>query len=252
MSEADYFYDDGSPSARDLLREHLASGQYHGAAVFRNNLFHSRQSLFQQVAALQLPVAAVLCHCEGEADVSIDCNDVQGGFTAMRVLLENGHRRILVLAGDLDRPFLQRRLEGVMDCVRRMELKDEPSLEVVPTPDAASSSRCLARALRRRDPPGALLFLWNKQLPDCDRVFERLRPLVPRKISVIACGAVFFRTRLFGIPDTVLWDAEEIGRTAARQLLGLIHGDPIQRAIQLEMPYIKHGTVAPWKPRSKR
>lgn len=247
--EADYFYDDGSPSARDLLQEHLASGQYHGVAVFRNNLFHSRQSLFRQVAALQLPVAAVLSHCEGEADVSIDCNDVQGGFTAMRVLLEKKHRRILVLAGDLDRPFLQRRLEGVMDCVRRMDLKGEVSLEVVPTPDAASASRGLARALRRRHPPGALLFLWNKQLQDCDRVFDRLRPLVPRQISVIACGAIIFRTRLFGIPDTVLWDAEEIGRIAARQLLGLVHGDPIQRAIQLEMPYIKHGTVAPWKPR---
>ncbi len=241
--EADFFYDDGSPAALSMLLQHLTSSQYHGVAVFRNNLFHSRQPLFEQLRPLGLPVAAVLCHCEGEANVSIDCNDVQGGFTTMQVLLQNGHRNITVLAGDLERPFVHRRLQGALDCLRRMNLEQEVRLEVLPTPDGKSASRCLARVLRRRNPPGALMFLWNKQLRDCDGVFDRFRPEVPRKLSVLGCGALIFRTRLFGVPDTVLWDSETIGKLAARQLLGLIHGDPIEHAIQLEMPYIKNGTV---------
>lgn len=250
--EADYFYDDGSSSTWDALLEHLASVRYHGVAVFRNHLFHSRQPLLQRLRPLGLPIAAVLCHCEGEADLSIDCNDVQGGFTAMQVLLENGHRNIFVLAGDLERPFLQRRLEGAIDCLRRKNLGREAGVEVVPTPDKASCRRRLAQALRRRNPPSALLFLWNKQLRSCDEVFTRFQTSVPREISVMSCGALIFPTRLFGIPDTVHWNSEEIGRLAARQLLGLIHGKPVQHAIQLEMPYIKHGTVAPWKPRQKK
>lgn len=246
--EADYFSDDGTPEAREMLEGHLASRRYDGVAVFRNHRFHSRQPLFRRLRRLGLPTAAVLCRCRGEADVSIDCNDMQGGFTAMQVLLQNGHRKILILAGDLQRPFLDRRLQGAKDCLRRMNLEGEVGLEVVPTPDAAAASRCLARVLRRRNVPGALLFLWNKQVQDCNSVFDRFRPDVPRRLSVISCGALIFRTRLFGFSDTVLWDSETIGRLAARQLCGLIHGNPVEGAIQLEMPYLKHGTVAPWKP----
>ncbi len=250
--EADFFYDDGSPAALGMILQHLSSGRYDGVAVFRNYLFHSRQPLFEQLRPLGLPVAAVLCHCEGEANVSIDCNDVQGGFTAMQILLQNGHRKISILSGDLDRPFVQRRMQGAMDCLRWMNLEQEVSLEILDTPDGTSARRCLTRVLRRRRPPGALLFLWNKQLNDCNGVFDRFRPKVPRKLSVIVCGDLIFRTRLFGMPDTVLWDSETIGRIAARQLLGLIHGDPIERVILLEMPYLNNGTVAPISAKDKK
>ncbi len=241
--EADFFYDNGSPAALSMLLQHLSSSKYHGVAVFRNFRFHSRLPLFEKLRSLGMPVAAVLCHCEGKANVSIDCNDVQGGFSAMQILLQNGHRKISILSGDLDRPFLQERLQGAMDCLRRMNLEREVCLEIFNTPDGPSARRCLAQALRRRNPPDALLFLWNKQLSDCNEVFDRFTPKIPRKLSVIGCGAITFHTRRFGNPDTVLRDLENIGRIAAKQLICLIHGDPIEHAIQLEMPYIKNGTV---------
>lgn len=65
----------------------------------------------------ELPSVLVNCFDPDEAVASVACDEVQGGRTAARALLDHGHQDIAMLAGTSDVVATHRRLQGYTDAL---------------------------------------------------------------------------------------------------------------------------------------
>lgn len=122
-------YENTPESARDILKA-VRSRDIAGVAVFRRLLFGTPfQPLFEELHKAGVPVLAALNDCEGAADASVNFNDAAGGYEAMRQLIENGHRKILIVHGPLQRNQIEYRCQGALDYLSDHNLSGRVHLE---------------------------------------------------------------------------------------------------------------------------
>ena len=163
-----------------------------------------------------------------EADAVL-LDNVGGARSAIRHLLERGHRRIAML-GDEERIFTAgERLRGYREELAAAGLDVDPALVRLGVHDADTAEAATREVLALADPPTAIFTANNR-------------------ITVGAIRVLWgngFRTALVGFDDlelaeslavpttAVAYDAAELGRQAARLLLLRLDGDagPARRVV---------------------
>lgn len=238
-----FFRNHGPDNIEEVL-EIIVRRRVEGVAFIEMRRNDANEKLISLLKERGISVVTAFDNYNGLADASIECNETAAGYAAMKLLLEHGHRDLLLLVGKGDKPFLDRRREGAMACLAAMGLRKETRIREMTTGSGIDPAPRLRSLLKRKSNwPTAMLVVDTIQLHKLDRALWQSKVRIPQDISVVACGARGHQWKWYPLPDIMERDHCVMGEAAARQLIRLVHGEPVERALQLETPYFPRGTV---------
>jgi LacI family transcriptional regulator len=205
------------------LERMLRSGRLDGVVARLVEDSEASDALLAAISSARVP-----CVClERPADArfgfgSVGFDDERGAFEATRYLLERGHRRIAHLRGDPRYASAQARAAGYRRAVEAAGLAVDPDLIQGDEWSPLAVDALMGRLLALADPPTAL-FAANDNL--AFRAIEVLRAAgrrVPADVAVVGFDDIPLAREMVPPLTTVRIPLEELGRRAARRLLGLL------------------------------
>jgi DNA-binding LacI/PurR family transcriptional regulator len=142
---------------------------------------------FAALSALSCPVGLLGLQRPGFLSTRID--DVAGARTAVRHLLERGHRRIGLIGGDTDDPMRftppLRRRDGYREALAEAGVAPDPDLEVLGYFTIEGGEQAAGRLLARADRPTALFAESDEMAYGALRAARRAGLRVPQDVAVI-------------------------------------------------------------------
>ena len=167
-------------------------------------------------------------------------------FEATSMLLDLGHRRIVLLTGQPDLYPSRARLKGYSDAFASRGIEVDMSLVRAKSFFAKESYRSASSLLGGTNPPTAVIAGGNDLLAGVLRAI-RIRGLrIPEDISVIGNGDTEL-AELYSPPISVVrWDQAEVGQTAAELLANRMLREPDAPAEHVILPaeFIQRGSVS--------
>lgn len=192
----------------------------------------------------ELPSALVNCFDPAETVASVVCDEVEGGRTAARALLDHGHREIAMLAGTTDVVATHRRVQGFTDALQDAGV----SVRVEPGGWEIRDGYAAAAAVldSERRPSGIVTANDRAALGVVLAAAERGLS-VPRDLSVVGYDDDENVAPVMVPPlTTVALPHAAIGREAARRVLAGVAGEPVAlEQVMLACPLVARGSVAP-------
>ena len=225
----------GSPASHDRVERYAMAGHVDGV-MFAS--MHGADPLPGSLARMGIPVV-----CSGrpmasaESDVPyVDVDHVGGVAAAVRHLVATGHRRIATIAGPQDMVAGVDRLTGYQSALAEAGL---PEHTAVGDFTRESGVRAM-RQLLAEDPQLDAVFVASDMMAHgaLQAVKESGRR-VPENVAVI--GFDDFEISRFSDPPltTVRQPIVDIGRTMAKQMLGLVDGKPdVPRCVVLPVELV--------------
>jgi len=142
---------------------------------------------FDALGALSCPVGLLGLERPGFLSTRID--DVAGARTAVRHLLDLGHRRIGLIGGDTDDPMRftppLRRRDGYRDALREAGIEPDPDLEVLGYFTIDGGGEAASRLLAIPDRPTALFAESDEMAYGAMRTARRAGLRVPEDVAII-------------------------------------------------------------------
>jgi DNA-binding LacI/PurR family transcriptional regulator len=142
---------------------------------------------FEALGALSCPVGLLGLERPGFLSTRID--DVAGARTAVRHLLDLGHRRIGLIGGDTDDPMRftppLRRRDGYRDALREAGVEPDPDLEVLGYFTIDGGGEAASRLLAIPDRPTALFAESDEMAYGAMRTARRAGLRVPEDVAII-------------------------------------------------------------------
>lgn len=253
FSEITFFHDDGSTEKLQTILKKISEGDFDGVAVFQRKLFFPRKPLLSELKRRGIPVLTVLDDCEGNADVSVDFNETAAGYLGIKILLEKGHRRILFLCRGESDPADQQRMTGATACIDDLGLSGEVHLRKLPFSRNHQPKRALAQILRRpATRPTAVFSSDMLFIVQAEKTFLNAGLRVPEDLSIITTGSAYTKPQIYRPPDLLERNLAKLGQTAARKLIQMMEGKPVERTVQVTVDYLPRGTVKRVRPPSRR
>lgn len=165
-------------------------------------------------------------------------DNVGGAYDATRHLIELGHTRIAIIAGELRLSNGIDRIEGFRKAMQEERLPVREEYFYRGDFQIESGYRGGLELLRLAEPPTAILACNNKMTLGLMRAVSELRVPCPDQVSILGFDdfewAANFSPRL----TTVAQPTYEIGRQAMRMLLGKLTGSSDQSEAPINSPVV--------------
>ncbi|MFI5908584.1 LacI family DNA-binding transcriptional regulator [Dactylosporangium sp. NPDC051541] len=210
-----------------------------------NSAFRARQ--YEQLIASGVPMVVLDPTGEPSHTIpSVGATNWSGGVAATRHLLDLGHRRIGVITGPLEYLCARARLEASRGALETAGHPLDPDLVRngrFTFDDGVDLGRALLAAEHR---PTAIICGDDLQALGVYEAARRLGLRIPEDLSVVGFDDIEV-TRWCGPPmTTVRQPFAEMGATAARMVLQLAMGEPVEPArVELATELIVRGSTAP-------
>ena len=175
----------------------------------------------------------VYTYCYTQHDVSIQYNDEQASYDAIRHLAAFGHRRIAVISGLMDSTPSRLRFNGYYKAVTEFELPFEPQLIKVGDWELESGFRLTKELLELPSPPTALLVMNDVMAVGALRAADAAGVSVPEDLSVVGFDNREFSDYLQPRITTMDLPLHDMGYAAMKALVRIINGE---EAVQEEIP----------------
>ncbi len=191
----------------------------------------------------------VYTYCYTQNDVSIQYNDEQASYEAIRHLVDYGHRRIAVISGLMDSIPSRLRFNGFYKAVTEFELPFEPQLIKVGDWGLESGFRLTKELLDLPAPPTALLVMNDVMAVGALRAAAAAGVSVPGDLSLVGFDNREFSDYLQPRITTMDLPLHDMGYSAMKALVRIVNGE---EAVQEEVPLcrlLERESVAP--PRSE-
>jgi len=189
-----------------------------------------------------VPTVLLDCRSDDLTVASVVPDEVQGGYTATRAVLDHGHRRVGLVNNSEAIPATGGRLAGYRRALDEAGVAFDPGLVVTDLCDTAGGYRA-ARTILRRDPRPTALFCFNDRMAmGAYRAAAELGLSIPGDLSVIGfdnqeliCDGVFPGLTTVALPHY------EMGARAVELLLDKASPAPHE---QLRCPLVTRASVA--------
>ncbi len=249
--EVEFLRDDRSANSWERILQEVDRKCFDGVAVFQRINFYPRRGLLKELKQRNIPVLTVLDSCEGEADASVEFNDTAAGHEAMKILLEQGHRDIVYMLGPQRNAANRSKLEGALACIRQMGLKDKVHLRPVRQLITPRNLETIRQWFSNKsDMPTAAFCEVIGHFERISGILKQAKIRIPRDFSVMGFGSAYTDSEIYGILDVMEKNLAILGQRAAEMLVAMIAGNPVERTLQLPIPYLSRGSVRP--PRKMR
>ncbi|MEO3745642.1 LacI family DNA-binding transcriptional regulator [Plantactinospora sp. B5E13] len=160
---------------------------------------------------------------------SVGATNWNGGLAATRHLLDLGHRRIAMLSGPTAWPCCRARLDGYRAAMDAADVPVDPELVRISTLYVEGGLADGRALLRLPDPPTAIFAANDLQALGVYEAARREGVRIPEELSVVGFDDLSF-SRWSGPPmTTVRQPLERMGATAARMIIELAAGRPLEQ-----------------------
>ena len=178
---------------------------------------------------LPFPVVYAYCYTQDSAP-SVNTDDQQGAYLAVRHLLDQGKRRIAMISGPINSMPMTKRFSGYQRAL--IDAGEAVDLNLVRLGDwDIDHSREHMRQLLQLDPRPDGVFCQSDHIAIgvCRAILERgLR--IPRDIAVVGFDDYEFAAIVSPSLTTIAQPLEEIGRTAFAQLQRILEKQKVESA----------------------
>lgn len=204
-----------------LLREQLL----HRPAGLIVTGFERSEAARALIAGSGVPCVHVMETAAAPGVYSVGFSQQAAGAALTRHLLDGGRRRIAFAAAQLDARTLQR-LHGWRATLQQAGLHD-PRLEFLnPAPSSIGLGGRMFEQIMAIRPAVDAIFFCNDDLAQGALLAAlRLKVAVPKKVAIVGFNDLTGSEHMLPPLTTVRTPRAEVGRAAARMLLGLIRGE---------------------------
>ncbi|MFC5470682.1 LacI family DNA-binding transcriptional regulator [Cohnella suwonensis] len=189
----------------------------------------------------------VYTYCYAQNDLSIQYNDEQASYDAVRYLFNKGHRRIAVITGLMDSIPSRLRFNGYYKAITEYELPFEPQLIKVGDWGLDSGLRLTKELLELSEPPTAILVMNDVMAVGTLRAAREKGVGVPEDLSIIGFDNREFSDYLNPRITTMALPLHEMGYSSMRSLLRLVNGEDADPEQVPQCVLLERDSVAPPK-----
>lgn len=193
----------------------------------------------------RIPVVAIDPHT-GPSDLpTVDSDNLAGAETAVRHLLDLGHRRIGFLGGRADLESARRRDEGYRRTIAAAGLPIDPELMRIGGFRMETSDAPARDLLNRPDRPTAVFAANDLMAIQTMQVAQSLGLRIPEDLSVIGFDNIPESALATPALTTIAQPLKSIGQTAMQLLLALLRGEDVPlRHVQLATELVVRASTA--------
>ncbi len=200
----------------------------------------------------QLPTVLVDCFVEDRSLPSAVPDEVKGGYTATKTLLNKGHRRIGFANNAEATQAAFGRLEGYKKALEEFDIPFDPELLSLKLPSEPEGGFAAAKELLAlRDRPTALFCFNDRMAVGAYRAVHESNLSIPDEVAVIGFDNQAMIGELLDPPLTTMQLPHyEMGRWAVEHLLQRVQNpdrsdsqDPVQ--LKFECPLVERDSVKP-------
>ncbi len=226
------------------LEKLLRSGRLDGVIVRLVQDPPATDQLLKTIAATKLPCVCIERPGEEQFGFkAVTYNDALGASTATRYLIEQGHRRIAHLRGDLRYGSAQARLHGYRQAIHDAGLPVDEQLIQGDTWDIADAATGTRHLLMLEEPPTAIFAASDNLAIAALDVLREHAYQVPRDMAVIAFDDILLAEQTSPPLTTVRIPLVELGRTAATLVLHVKEDAENGGSVTLPLDLIRRGTA---------
>jgi DNA-binding LacI/PurR family transcriptional regulator len=180
--------------------------------------------MVKDISAIGVPIVAIDHYPPSPLVGAVSMQNRRGGELAAEHLVELGHRRLAVIAGDVDRTSIADRSNGFLDALRRMGVLTNRRQALWQSASLTFAGG-LAAATKglRKDPQITGVFCVNDEMAaGVIRAAHQMGYRVPERLSVVGFDDIDMAPYLDPPLTTIGVDKLELGRRAMSQLIDLI------------------------------
>ncbi|MEI7634165.1 MAG: LacI family DNA-binding transcriptional regulator [bacterium] len=183
---------------------------------------------------------------------AVMCDNYYGAFSAVRHLIDRGHRSIALISGMKDRISEFLRVQGFVSAMREAQLPIESELTVedLKSPEIGAGYKATLGILRRHPPRlDAFFCITDNYATGCMRAIQESGLKVPDNISVIGFDDMEWVSHLTPPLTSLHVPREVIGEAGMMRLIELVEAGveqepPMPMRVVLPVRLIERGSVA--------
>ena len=190
------------------------------------NLAANTSSLkhFEEYTRHHIPLVFVDRVFEDDDFNKVVINNKQAGYEITTHLIKQGCRRIAHLTGNLSRNVYQERKSGYIQALQDHEIPYRPELAMETDLTEEASIAAAEQVLKMEPRPDALFVANDLSAVICMKVFKDAGLQIPGDIAIAGFNNEVVSRISDPMITTINYPGEEMGRTAARQLISLAEG----------------------------
>lgn len=175
--------------------------------------------LFRELVEDDFPMVMVDRKLKGLNIDSVSLNNKKGSYEAVKKLIENGHRRIGVVAGIKGLSNTEERLVGYMDALKEAEIEIDEDLIFYGDYVEAGGKKAIETLMSLKNPPTAVFSTNNLMTLGCIKEIYRRKLSIPDEIAIIGFDDSTWAEALNPPLTTVKQPGYELGIHAAELLI---------------------------------
>ena len=205
--------------------------------------------MIEALLALKHPLVFIGYSSQTERIVSVDVDNVRGGYDAAQHLLSLGHQRIAHFQGDGFYACTAQRREGFLRAMQEAGVAVPPEYLISDSYSGATTEENFHRIMALPLPPTAIFCGNDLMAGKLLRAAAQAGVSVPQQLSVIGFDDVFLPTYMDAPVTTIRQPFFEMGCEAARLLLQKLRGEEVPDATHLlsHELIVRHTTAPPSK-----
>ncbi|GMK38636.1 catabolite control protein A [Paenibacillus sp. CCS19] len=190
----------------------------------------------------------VYTYCYTDNNVSIQYNDEQASFDAMKYLVSQGHKRIAIISGLMDSTPSRLRFNGYYKAVTEFQLPFNPQYIKIGDWGLDSGYQLTRELLTLPVPPTAVLIMNDVMAVGTMRAAAECGFQIPRDLSVVGFDNREFSDYLTPRITTMDLPLHEMGYSSMNILTGIINETEVKQGEQPLCKLLERESVAPPRP----
>ncbi|VUD47751.1 HTH-type transcriptional repressor CytR [Thalassocella blandensis] len=152
---------------------------------------------------------------------------------ATNYLLSLGHKRIGVIAGNLQTPSTIERLDGFKSALQAAGIHFQPELLQAANYSLALADKATRELMSKKDKPTAIFAFSDEMAMSCISTLNDLGIHVPHDVSVMGFDNISYSAYMNPALTTVAQPMAEIGRKCMELILPQLEGEPMAESLHI-------------------
>ncbi len=214
------------------------------SALVYMTIFTREVTLPQQLIGLDMPVFLLNCYTASQDYPAVVPSEIAGGQRSTRYLIENGHRRIATITGEIWMEAAQDRLKGYRRALATADIPFDPALVVEGDWSASAGYDATRQLLALPQPPTAIFCQNDRTAIGCYEALKEAGLNIPTDMAVVGYDDEEISRHLHPRLTTSILPHRAMGQWIVEQLAEFVPGQGRYPLVKLECPLVERDSVA--------
>ncbi|MCW5722880.1 MAG: LacI family DNA-binding transcriptional regulator [Devosia sp.] len=225
----------------ELVRAFVEQGV---SALVYMTIFTREVELSKSLIGLEIPVFLLNCYTPGQIHPAVVPSEIAGGQRSTRHLIENGHRRIATITGEIWMEAAQDRLKGYRRALATADIPFDPALVVEGDWSPSSGYEATRKLLALADPPTAIFCQNDRSAIGCYEALKEEGYAIPADMAVVGYDDEEISRHLHPRLTTSILPHRAMGQWVVEQMGEFVPGQGRYPLVKLECPLVERDSVA--------